>query len=55
MEIKTKTASDGKVFAYKENGVEIVLGQTLYLGLNDDGKRYYEIDKPENCLKDDTI
>lgn len=52
MEIKTKTANTGKVFAYKENGVEIVLGQTLYLGVNDDGTRYYQIDKPVETPKE---
>ena len=41
-------ASEGKVFAYKdEQGQEIVLGQTLYLGINDDGSRYYEIEIKE--------
>lgn len=39
------TASEGKVFAYKDtNGEEIKLGLVLYLGINDDGSRYYEID-----------
>ena len=47
-EIKTMKASEGKIFAYKdENGEEILLGNTLYLGINDDGSRYYEVDKPE--------
>lgn len=45
--LRTKIASEGKVFAYKdENGEEIVLGSILYLGVNDDGSRYYEIDAP---------
>lgn len=46
--MKIISATKGKVFAYKnEKGEEIVLGETLYLGLNDDGSRYYEIDKKE--------
>lgn len=44
--LRTKVASEGKVFAYKnENGEEIVLGSILYLGKNDDGSRYYEVDE----------
>ena len=43
--MKIITASEGKIFAYKdEQGQEIILGQTLYLGINDDGSRYYEIE-----------
>jgi len=46
-EIKTMTASEGKIFAHKdENGEEILLGNILYLGVNDDGSRYYEVDDP---------
>lgn len=48
--MKIKQASEGKVWAYMENGQEIVLGSTLYLGKNDDGLRYYEVDDPS--LKD---
>lgn len=45
--MKIITASEGKIFAYKdEQGQEIILGQTLYLGINDDGSRYYEIEDP---------
>lgn len=45
--VKIKQASEGKVFAYKdEKGEEIILGATLYLGINDDGSRYYEVDDP---------
>lgn len=48
MALRTMTASEGKVFAYKdEKGEEIILGQTLYLGINDDGSRYYEVDEPK--------
>ena len=45
--MKTLIAKEGKVWAYKENDQEIILGNTLYLGINDDGSRYYEIDKKE--------
>ena len=46
--MKVMNASEGKVFAYKnKEGNEVVLGAVLYLGVNDDGSRYYEIDKPE--------
>lgn len=42
-----KTASSGKVWAYKDqNNEEIILGSVLYLGKNDDGSRYYEVDDP---------
>ena len=45
--LRTKVASKGKVFAYKdESGEEIILGSILYLGKNDDGSRYYEIEDP---------
>lgn len=55
MALRTMTASEGKVFAYKdENGEEIVLGSVLYLGINDDGSRYYEIDDP-NYVKPEEI
>ena len=53
--IRTKTASEGKVFAYKdENDNEIILGKELYLGINDDGSRYYEVDDP-NTNKDEIV
>ena len=43
-----KTAQPGKTWAYKdEQGQEIVLGSILYLGINDDGSRYYEIEIKE--------
>lgn len=50
-------ASEGKVFAYKdEEGNEVVLGSELYLGVNDDGSQYYEIDAPvENKEEEDTV
>lgn len=50
--IKTITADTGKVFAYQENGTEIILGEKLYLGVNDDGTRYYQIDKPVETPKE---
>lgn len=44
MELRIKQASEGKIFAYKDtNGEEVKLGSVLYLGINDDGSRYYEI------------
>lgn len=52
--LKVKKSSEGKVWAYKnDKGEEITLGKTLYLGINDDGSRYYEIDKPQD--KNDDI
>ena len=52
--LKIKKASEGKVWAYKnDKGEEIILGNTLYLGINDDGKRYYEIE--DINLKDEII
>lgn len=48
MALRIKQASEGKIFAYKdENGEEIKLGNILYLGVNDDGSRYYEVDAEE--------
>ena len=55
--MRTLIASEGKVWAYMEDGKEITLGSTLYLGKNDDGGRYYEIDDPnhqENTIPDNT-
>lgn len=45
--MRTLIAQEGKVFAYKEGDREIVLGNIIYLGINDDGSRYYEIDLPQ--------
>lgn len=54
MALRKKEASEGKVFAYKDqNGEEIILGSTLYLGINDDGSRYYEVDEPKEELEND--
>lgn len=40
-------SEEGKTFAYKnENGEEVVLGETVYLGKNDTADRYYQVDKP---------
>ena len=45
--MKILEAEAGKVFAYKnEQDEEIVLGEVLYLGKNDDGTRYYQVEKP---------
>ena len=51
--MKILEAEAGKVFAYKnENGEEIVLGEELYLGKNDNGERYYQIEKPQEVEDD---
>ena len=47
------TAQLGKVWAYKDGNEEIILGSILYLGKNDDGSRYYEVDDP-NYIPDKT-
>ena len=44
--MKIIKAQEGKVFAYKEGTQEIILGNILYLGINDDGLKYYEVDTP---------
>lgn len=55
MALRTKEASEGKVFAYKDqNGEEIILGSTLYLGINDDGSRYYEVDEQVEEIPEET-
>ena len=46
--MKTLIAEQGKVWAYKENGEEIILVSVLYLGKNDNGERYYQVEKPSN-------
>ena len=52
MALRIKQASEGKVFAYKDqNSKEIILGSTLYLGINDDGTRYYEVEE----MKEDAV
>lgn len=46
MALRIKQASEGKIFAYKDNnGEEVILGGVLYLGVNDDGSRYYEVEE----------
>lgn len=46
-----KQASNNKLFAYKNaEGEEIILGERLYLGVNDDGSRYYEVEKIEETF-----
>ena len=46
MALRIKQASEGKIFAYKDSsGEEIKLGSILYLGVNDDGSRYYEVEE----------
>lgn len=54
MELKIKTASLGKLWAYVENGEEIILGSTLILGISDDGSRYYEVDDPDYVPTDNS-
>ena len=50
--LKIKYAKEGYIFAYiDEKGEEIILGNTLFLGVNDDGSRYYEIPDP-NYISD---
>lgn len=50
--MKVLTASEGKVFAYKDDkGEEIILGTEIYLGKEDDGARYYEIDAPQQEIE----
>ena len=45
--LKVKKSSEGKVWAYKDKyNQEIILGNTIYLGKNDDESRYYEVDDP---------
>lgn len=42
-------AEEGKLFAFKdEEGKEIVVGKEIYLGINDNGERYYEIDESKD-------
>lgn len=46
MEVRTMRAKEGFIFAYKDsNGEEIRMSNTLYLGVNDNGERYYEVEE----------
>lgn len=46
MEREILTAEPGKIFAYKdEKDEEIRMGNILYLGVNDNGSRYYQVDE----------
>ena len=48
---ETGNLSETKVFAYKDSkGKEFILSNQLYLGKNDDGSRYYEVDKPKENI-----
>lgn len=50
--MKILKANPGKIFAYRdEQGYEIILGIEIYLGINDDGSRYYEIPDPNYILE----
>lgn len=42
--MKVLRADEGKVWAYIENSKEIVLGEVIYLGKNDNGERYYQVE-----------
>lgn len=45
--LRKKVANKDKVWAYKDKyNQEIILGNTIYLGKNDDESRYYEVDDP---------
>lgn len=53
MDEKILVANIGYVFAYKDdNGKEVILGNMLYLGKQDDGSRYYEIEIKEDKEND---
>ena len=45
MEIVKMKAQEGFVWAYKDGENEIRMGNTLYLGANDNGERYYEVEE----------
>ena len=54
MNNKILIAEEGKVFAYKDKeGKENILGSILYLGKNDDGSRYYQIEEIKEVEQDD--
>ena len=49
--MKIKTATIGKHFAYKDENDNIIeLGSTLYLGVNDDGSRYFEVEDKQEAI-----
>lgn len=55
--MRIKQAKTGYIWAYKEEEKEVLLGDIIYLGINDDGSRYYEIPDPslkENQIKEET-
>ena len=44
--MKVLIAQEGKTWAYMYNDERIILGSKIYLGKNDDGSKYFEIDLP---------
>lgn len=49
--MKIKTAIIGKHFTYKDENDNIIeLGSTLYLGCNDDGSRYFEVEDKQEAI-----
>ena len=47
MNIRILRATEGRTFAYKNEQNEIIyLGPVVYLGVNDDGSRYFETEPP---------
>ena len=47
--MKILIADEGKVWAYRDaDGNEVTLGSEIYLGKNDDGSRYYQIEVVSN-------
>mgnify|MGYP003549530363 CR=1 FL=1 len=43
--VREMIAKEGFVWAYKDGEEEIRMGNTLYLGANDTGERYYEVEE----------
>lgn len=48
--VREMKAKEGFVWAYKNGEDEVLMGNTLYLGINDTGERYYEVEELPNDL-----
>lgn len=48
--VREMIAKKGFVWAYKDGEEEIRMSDTLYLGANDNGERYYEVEDLLNDL-----
>ncbi len=46
-------ADEGKVYAILIDGNEVILGKKIYLGINADITKYYQIDEPKEEINEE--